>query len=151
MTARPIKIDWWRLDVDEYLPATVPVFRNELEKEFKQQQPQRPKTLLEISDSLTYRNIDSYNIEIISGYAEPHYQTLNLFYWPQWKLRLKDGTELPATADSAGRFSVIIPPGKKEMTLRLEESESEKTGKILSLFGVIFVGTLTYLYWPKRQ
>jgi len=148
LKATPITVDWRHLDVDEYIPATVPYFRYDMEKVFKTQQG--PKPMIESTDSISYEKLDSYTIKIKTMFAEPHRQTVNLFYWPEWKLRTANGSNLPTTPDSMGFLTATIPSGKQELTLRLEQSDSEKTGTTISLAGFAFIGALILIYRPKR-
>ncbi|HET9136378.1 MAG TPA: hypothetical protein VFO76_07070, partial [Candidatus Kapabacteria bacterium] len=148
-TATPIKLDRYRVDVGEYVPATVPYTWRDLGRWLDDHETFT--TVIKISDSVSIKKIDSYRTEIHTSFSQPQQITFNLFYWPQWKLRRTDRTEIPASADSEGRLTALIPAGNQFINLQLEKSTSEKIGAIISLVALSLVGMIAYVFRIKRE
>ena len=76
-------------------------------------------------------------------------------YFPAWRLRSREGNEIPLTSDSLGRINAVLPPVGAEYTLALKESDEEKIGAAISLAGLslLGLGLLLIIFWrsPKAS
>jgi hypothetical protein len=85
--------------------------------------------------------------------------TVNLvfrkMYFPTWTLKNKEGKIIAISSDSLGRINAIVSSGSEEYTLSLEKSQAEKTGEIISIFGLslLSICILLTIFWrnPKAS
>ena len=76
-------------------------------------------------------------------------------YFPAWHLRASNGSEIRILSDSVGRIDAILPATAGEYELNIEETQPEKTGKIISLAGLslLAISLLLTISWrnPKAS
>jgi hypothetical protein len=90
---------------------------------------------------------------IVNNSPQPSIIIFHLMYFPTWKLYDSKNVPIAIFADSIGRINAQLYSG--DYKLAMEESPSEKNGKIISLTGLIifaFIGMIT-IFWrsPKAS
>jgi hypothetical protein len=81
--------------------------------------------------------------------AVPMPVTFQHWNWPYWRLYTANGSEIATAADSTGRMTATLPAGQDTYELRLTESSAERTGKYITLLGLILCGA--YCFYLAKQ
>lgn len=60
---------------------------------------------------------------------------IDVYYWPNWVLSTA-GNTVPVSYDSTGAITATLPAGTHDASLAMEQSDSERYGASISLFGI---------------
>ena len=96
-----------------------------------------PEYLPKTADYAFWRSFEDKNtVPYSEGQFEK--QTLNIHYFPYWKIRVNDEEVVPDKFDSFGRPIMVIPSGS-ELLVTYEQTAIEKFGNGLTLAAIILL------------
>jgi hypothetical protein len=96
----------------------------------------------DIGDSLAGIRIiskETREIRFSSSLEKEERAIIRKQYFPLWRLEDESGKSYSLTSDSTARIFATLPSGVHTFTLRLAEAQSELTGKIISLCGLLLL------------
>ena len=128
------------IDVTEYLPASAS--NNYLVARARLKEHAADAPIITENDSLHLHLLSALPLEIkfkTDSSNHPNHVIFHRMYFPTWKLHTKAGEEIVLTSDSVGRINALLPDKPQEYVLSLEESQSEKTGQMISASGLVLL------------
>lgn len=144
------------IDPPEYLPSTADKDFIRAEKMLEEHEMDE---LISSKNETTAFHIFSVTSESLRFMKEKTQTDIPVvfhrMYFPAWHLLTIEGVEIAITSDSLGRINAILPAAVAEYRLALEETQAEKTGKIISLAGLslLAITLLLTISWrnPKAS